>query len=362
MKWKKVVLSSTFIGCIACISPLQAWAASSSEIQAQIESYMEDLEDSQKKSEELEAEISSKQEEVGALYTEVEALNIEKEVYFQEMKTRIAYFYEESQGATLLSTLLGSRNFAELISRIQFQQSLYEYDSARLDEYRDLVEDIEDKEDALETEIDDLGDMVEEQVVLQATLNATISDKESELADAKAEEAAAAAAAAAAEAAAKEAEKRASTDAMAYAMTSTSDSSDETETVSESEPESKEEESAPEAEESSSSQEEQSSPDSSGAVSESGTTSGGQLTRSKGVVYYNGHKETWYSERVLPGGGLNIPGRHTDEQGLVRDGDGYICVASSDYPKGTIVETSLGTGKVYDCGCASGTIDIYTNW
>ena len=41
---------------------------------------------------------------------------------------------------------------------------------------------------------------------------------------------------------------------------------------------------------------------------------------------------------------------------------GYICVASSDYSKGTVVETSLGTGKVYDCGCASGTIDIYTNW
>ena len=88
----------------------------------------------------------------------------------------------------------------------------------------------------------------------------------------------------------------------------------------------------------------------------------GVLTKSKGVNYFNGHKETWYSQRVLPGGGLKIPGRHVDGQGLVCDGDGYICVASSDYSKGTIVETSLGTGKVYDCGCASGTIDIYTDW
>lgn len=88
----------------------------------------------------------------------------------------------------------------------------------------------------------------------------------------------------------------------------------------------------------------------------------GVLTKSKGVNYFNGHKETWYSQRVLPGGGLKIPGRHVNAQGLVCDGDGYICVASSDYPKGTIVETSLGTGKVYDCGCASGIIDIYTDW
>ena len=88
----------------------------------------------------------------------------------------------------------------------------------------------------------------------------------------------------------------------------------------------------------------------------------GVLTKSKGVNYFNGHRETWYSQKVLPGKGLKIPGRHVDSRGLVCDGDGYICVASSDYPKGTIVETSLGTGKVYDSGCASGTIDIYCNW
>lgn len=87
----------------------------------------------------------------------------------------------------------------------------------------------------------------------------------------------------------------------------------------------------------------------------------GVLTKSKGVNYYNGHRETWYSQKVLPGGGLQIPGRHVDNRGLVCDGDGYICVASSDYSKGTIVETSLGTGKVYDCGCPKNIIDIYTN-
>lgn len=86
------------------------------------------------------------------------------------------------------------------------------------------------------------------------------------------------------------------------------------------------------------------------------------LTKAGGVFYFNGHKETWYSQKVLPGGGLKIPGRHVASDGTVRDDDDYICVASSDYTKGTIVQTSLGTGKVYDCGCASGTIDIYVNW
>ena len=88
------------------------------------------------------------------------------------------------------------------------------------------------------------------------------------------------------------------------------------------------------------------------------------LTASKGVVYFNGHKETYYSQRVLPGNGLNIPGRHVADDGTVRDGDGYICVASdlSYLSRGSVVLTSLGPAKVYDTGCAYGVIDIYVNW
>ena len=78
-----------------------------------------------------------------------------------------------------------------------------------------------------------------------------------------------------------------------------------------------------------------------------------------GVVYANGYRYTFYQEHVLPGGGLSIPGRH-HEDGMICDGDGYICVASNDLPKGTVVPTPLGrAGKVYDSGCASGTIDLY---
>ena len=86
------------------------------------------------------------------------------------------------------------------------------------------------------------------------------------------------------------------------------------------------------------------------------------LTPQKGVVYYNGHRETYYSQRVLPGGGLNIPGRHVAVDGTIRDKDGNICIANIDCPKGTVIQTSLGPGKVYDTGCASGTVDIYTDW
>lgn len=94
------------------------------------------------------------------------------------------------------------------------------------------------------------------------------------------------------------------------------------------------------------------------------SASKGRLTKSGGVFYFNGHKETWYSQKVLPGGGLKIPGRHVAADGTIRDKDNYICIAAHRnlYSYGSIVPTSLGMGKVYDTGCAYGVIDVYVNW
>ena len=79
-----------------------------------------------------------------------------------------------------------------------------------------------------------------------------------------------------------------------------------------------------------------------------------------GVIYWGDYRWTYYSESVLPGGGLNIPGRYTDEIGFVCDENGYICLASSDLSYGTIVPTPFGRmGCVYDSGCPSGTLDVY---
>lgn len=84
-----------------------------------------------------------------------------------------------------------------------------------------------------------------------------------------------------------------------------------------------------------------------------------------GVIYDGDTRYTWYSERVLPGGGLtelNESGRYTDEEGFVRDGDGFIAVASSDHEIGTELDTPWGAARVYDSGCDSGTVDVYTGW
>lgn len=74
----------------------------------------------------------------------------------------------------------------------------------------------------------------------------------------------------------------------------------------------------------------------------------------------------YIENKVLPGGGLAIPGRHVNEGGYVSDEDGYIVLATSiNVAKGTIFHTPFGyDGKIYDTcsACHEAWLDVYTQW
>ena len=84
-----------------------------------------------------------------------------------------------------------------------------------------------------------------------------------------------------------------------------------------------------------------------------------------GIVNHNGECFTYYSEQVLPGEGLEVPGRYTDWEGYVCDGEGYVVLATPDeytHPRGSTIELPTGRmGKFYDF-CPEGSIDVYVNW
>lgn len=278
---------------------------------------------------------------------------------YEDMKTRIRYMYENGSN-TLLELLFSAENMTDFLNRADFIQNISSYDREKLENLQSIQKGIEIQEADLLAKQESLKSLQEQLVKQQEELKQKAQETSTDLEAFKAqlqalrEEQARAAAAEAARRAAEEEQKRlaasqstsVNTNGSANAS-SPSESTDPTD-------------SAPPS-------------DTDGTLSNTdtdSTTDGGSyptyntgaLTPSKGVVYYNGHRETYYSQKVLPGGGLNIPGRHVAEDGTIRDADGYICVASSDFAWGSVVETSLGTAKVYDCGCASGTIDIYTDW
>lgn len=87
----------------------------------------------------------------------------------------------------------------------------------------------------------------------------------------------------------------------------------------------------------------------------------GNSFQSDGVWQDENYRYTWYSSNVLYH--YRTPEWTAGSDGIYRDAKGYVVVASSDLPQGTVVEgTPFGACKVYDSGCASGTLDVYTNF
>lgn len=83
------------------------------------------------------------------------------------------------------------------------------------------------------------------------------------------------------------------------------------------------------------------------------------ITKSGGVYYYNGRRETYYSSNVLYH--YMTPKWVCDKEGFWRTKDGYYVVATDAYKKGTVIKGSKGLCKVLDGGCGS-TLDYYVRW
>lgn len=93
-------------------------------------------------------------------------------------------------------------------------------------------------------------------------------------------------------------------------------------------------------------------------------SNGSGLTKQGGVNWHNGNKETYYnldmSGVISNAQAMGIQGDYwVREDGVKMYGDKVIVAAQMD--KGTVIDTSLGTGIVLDY-CPAGTIDIAVTW
>ncbi len=316
-----------------------------SNLQDQLDGINQDMVEISDKIAETEAQIEESNNEVFRLEASLQISRNNEEKQYENMKSRIKYMYENGS-ESMISMLFSADSMADLLNKADFVQNVTEYDRDMLENLVEVREGIETQEDDLKKQQQELADLKEqlnsEQAELQAKADATSTDLATFNAqlqaarDAKAKE--------------EEAAKQKAAEASKNTTTSSNknnSSSGSTNSGSNS---------------SSNNSGNNSSNNNSGNNHGNYVIPSGGLTPSKGRIWFNGHSETYYSQKVLPGGGLAIPGRHIASDGTIRDKDNYIVVASDDYPKGTVVQTSLGAGKVYDSGSGKGNIDLYTDW
>ena len=320
-----------------------------SNLQDQLDGINQDMVEISDKIAETEAQIEESNNEVFRLEASLQISRNNEEKQYENMKSRIKYMYENGS-ESMISMLLSADSMADLLNKADFVQNVTEYDRDMLENLVKVREGIETQEDDLKSQQTELADLKEqlnsEQAELQAKADATSTDLATFNAQLQA----------ARDAKAKEEEAAKQKAAEASKNTTTSSNKNNSSSGS--------------ANSGSNSSSNNSGNNSSNnnSGSNSGTNHGnyvipsGGLTPSKGRIWFNGHSETYYSQKVLPGGGQALPGSHIASDGTIRDKDNYIVVASDDYPKGTVVQTSLGAGKVYDSGSGKGNIDLYTDW
>ena len=302
-----------------------------SNLQSQLEGINQDLVTISNEIAETEVKIEESNNEVFRLEASLQISRNNEEVQYANMKTRIKYMYENGSD-TLLSMVCEAKSMGEFLNRVDFIQNITKYDKDMLENMVKVREGIEEQEAELKSRQQELLDLQSQLDSEQAALQAKAEETSTDLATVNAQLEAARAAQKKQE---EEAQRKADEQLAKKAQEETKQASA-----------------------------------SAGSNTSAGNNSGsggyvipsGGLTPSKGRIWYNGHTETYYTQKVLPGGGLAIPGRHIASDGTIRDADGYIVLASDDYPRGTVVETSLGAGKVYDTGSGSGNIDLYTDW
>ena len=329
-----------------------------SNLQSQLEGINQDLVTISNEIAETEVKIEESNNEVFRLEASLQISRNNEEVQYANMKTQIKYMYENGS-ETLLSMVCEAKSMGEFLNRVDFIQNITKYDKDMLENMVKVREGIEEQEAELKSRQQELLDLQSQLDSEQAELQAKAEETSTDLATVNAQLEAARAAQKKQE---EEAQRKADEQLAKKAQEETKQASASNGSNTSAGNNSGNNSSSGNTNSSNNNSSNNTSSDSSNSGSGGYVIPSGGLTPSKGRIWYNGHTETYYSQKVLPGGGLAIPGRHIASDGTIRDADGYIVLASDDYPKGTVVETSLGAGKVYDTGSGSGNIDLYTDW
>lgn len=119
---------------------------------------------------ELQEEIEATEAELKVAVEELEAATRREKEQYETMKARVKYIYENGE-TSYLDVLLNSGSIADILNQFEYVSDMQEYDNSLLDRYEAAKQDVEDRKAALETTLDTLETMREQEEFEQATLN-----------------------------------------------------------------------------------------------------------------------------------------------------------------------------------------------
>lgn len=155
--------------------------AQKSEAQSELGSLQSQLETLLTKTAELEDKLITTGQEISQAEDDLAVAEEKRQDQYDAMKLRIKYIYESGGDAVTLEKILSSGDITSMLTQAEYSQKVHEYDREQLQEYVQTVQDIEDLQSTLETEMENLQDLEADYQAQQEELNTTITSKQDEI-------------------------------------------------------------------------------------------------------------------------------------------------------------------------------------
>lgn len=130
----------------------------------------------------LEEQISDKEQEITETQAALEEAQADADNQYEAMKSRIQYTYERNDYA-LLEGMLGKGSISEMLNYYDYVAAISAYDDQKLEEFRNIRDQIDAEEQKLQKEREELADYKVQVEAEQAKVSGYISSTSSDIAE-----------------------------------------------------------------------------------------------------------------------------------------------------------------------------------
>ena len=131
---------------------------------------------------ELESDISQKNADIADAENDLVEASKAADQKYEDMKVRMKYMYEKGND-DIITIFLESGSLSEFINKVEYANTVYEYDRTQLDEYQAMIKQIESLKASLEQEKVALQSQQNKLSAQKKSLDSMISTKRAQVAD-----------------------------------------------------------------------------------------------------------------------------------------------------------------------------------
>lgn len=147
--------------------------------QEQLQSQISDL---SAKMDQTVRDIAQKKADIKQAEDDLVTAKVDENSQYESMKKRIRYMYENGQ-ISVMQIFAESRDFGEMLNKIEYVQKISEYDRNKLEEFTQVRLDVEAREKKLNEEYEALGALQEEMKGQRVQLEETLAAANMKVAD-----------------------------------------------------------------------------------------------------------------------------------------------------------------------------------